>query len=314
MAVDSKKDTSHLTDLQKFVTMENGTERPFDNEYWNNKAEGIYVDVITGEALFSSKDKYDSGTGWPSFTKPIDDSFIENNVDRSIGMERTEVRSKGSDAHLGHLFTDGPKDKGGNRYCINSASLKFIPKKDLDKQGYGEYLKLFGEPQITKIERAVLAGGCFWGMEELLSKLDGVIDVVNGYSGGDVSNPGYKLITTGTTNHAESVEVLFNPQKISYEEILKFFFKIHDPTTLNRQGNDVGTQYRSAIFYRNPEQKKIAEQVIEKAKNANIYDRDIVTRLEKFDEFSKAEDYHQDYLEKHPGGYTCHRVRDDWVF
>ncbi len=133
------KNLTNLTDLQKQVTQEGATEQPFRNEYWNNKKDGIYVDVVSGEALFSSKDKYDSGSGWPSFTKPIEKSSIVEKADNSHGMRRVEVRSKNADSHLGHVFEDGPKEKGGMRYCINSASLKFVPKENLAKEGYGEF-------------------------------------------------------------------------------------------------------------------------------------------------------------------------------
>tara|TARA_B100001989_G_scaffold252023_1_gene232825 strand:- start:5129 stop:5647 length:519 start_codon:yes stop_codon:yes gene_type:complete len=132
-----------LTPMQYHVTQEDGTEAPFKNEYWDHKEPGIYVDVVSGEALFSSIDKFDSGTGWPSFTKPIETQSVAEKSDKSLWMERTEVRSSKADSHLGHVFTDGPKDKGGLRYCINSASLRFIHKDDLEKEGYGEYLYLF---------------------------------------------------------------------------------------------------------------------------------------------------------------------------
>ncbi len=135
--------TDHLTPLQKKVTLKGGTERAFDNEYWDNKAEGIYVDIINGDPLFSSKDKYDSGTGWPSFTRPISENMIEEHQDRKFGMLRTEVKAKTTDSHLGHVFNDGPQEEGGLRYCLNSASLRFVPKADLEAEGYGEYLKLF---------------------------------------------------------------------------------------------------------------------------------------------------------------------------
>jgi methionine-R-sulfoxide reductase len=132
-----------LDPTQYHVTQENGTERPFLNAYWDNKEEGIYVDVVSGEALFSSLDKYDSGSGWPSFTKPLEHHNVMEKIDNDLGMTRTEVRSKHGDSHLGHVFPDGPRDKGGMRYCINSASLKFIPKDKLEKEGYGDYAKLF---------------------------------------------------------------------------------------------------------------------------------------------------------------------------
>lgn len=132
-----------LTPLQEHVALCGGTEPPFNNEYWDNKAEGIYVDIISGVPLFSSTDKFDSGTGWPSFTRPLDEKAVLGKEDKSHGMLRVEVKSTDSDAHLGHLFNDGPKEKGGLRYCINSASLKFIPKADLEKAGYGKYLNLF---------------------------------------------------------------------------------------------------------------------------------------------------------------------------
>lgn len=134
-----------LTEQQRYVTQHEGTERPFDNEYWDHKEEGIYVDVVTGEPLFSSTDKYDSGTGWPSFTRPIADHNIKTKTDKKLFTERTEVRSSSGDSHLGHVFPDGPKEHGGNRYCINSAALKFVPKAELEEKGYGEYLELFNQ-------------------------------------------------------------------------------------------------------------------------------------------------------------------------
>ncbi len=137
------KDISKLNEMQKYVTQHDGTERPFDNEYWDNKREGIYVDVVSGEVLFSSKDKFDSGSGWPSFTKPINEENLAEKSDYKIGMKRVEVRSKNADSHLGHVFDDGPKEKGGKRYCINSAALRFIAKEDLEKEGYSDYLKEF---------------------------------------------------------------------------------------------------------------------------------------------------------------------------
>ncbi|MDI9261003.1 peptide-methionine (R)-S-oxide reductase MsrB [Alicyclobacillus sendaiensis] len=136
-----------LNPLQYAVTQENATEPPFRNEYWNHHEEGLYVDIVSGQPLFSSRDKFDSGCGWPSFTKPISEDAVVERLDTSHGMIRTEVRSRDADSHLGHVFPDGPIDKGGLRYCINSAALRFIPKQDLEKEGYGEYLKLFEDDE-----------------------------------------------------------------------------------------------------------------------------------------------------------------------
>jgi peptide methionine sulfoxide reductase msrA/msrB len=306
-------DTANLTSLQKYVIFENGTEKPFDNDYWNNKKDGIYVDILDGKPLFSSKDKFDSKTGWPSFSKPINDRLLQKKPDNSYGASRIEARSKQSDIHLGHIFNDGPKDKGGMRYCINSSALKFIAKEDFVKEGYEEYLGLFQDIK-EPYQKAILAGGCFWGMEDLFSKIDGVIDVINGYSGGNIENPTYEIVSSDTSKHAESVEVTFDPSVISYDKILRVFFRIHDPTTLNKQGNDIGTRYRSAIFYLNDSQKEIAQILIAKANESGVFGNKIATTLEKFDKFYSAEGYHQDYLAKNPNGYTCHRIRKDWEF
>lgn len=139
----AEKSPKTLTPIQEYVTQHGGTEKAFDNEYWDHHAEGIYVDIVSGEPLFSSLDKFDSGTGWPSFTKPIQQSTVKMEEDNLLGMKRTEVRSSTADSHLGHVFDDGPKDKGGQRYCINSASLRFVPKENLKEEGYEEYLSLF---------------------------------------------------------------------------------------------------------------------------------------------------------------------------
>lgn len=168
--------------------------------------------------------------------------------------------------------------------------------------------------QAKNTETAILAGGCFWGMEELLRRENGVIATEVGYTGGNVPNPSYEVVTTGLTGHAEAVKITFDSTKISYEKLLKFFFMIHDPTTLNRQENDIGTQYRSAIFYLNDEQKKIAQDVIRKADESGVYGAKVVTKLEKVGEFYEAEGYHQDYLQKNPYGYTCHHVHKEWSF
>jgi methionine-S-sulfoxide reductase len=165
-----------------------------------------------------------------------------------------------------------------------------------------------------KYQKAILAGGCFWGMEELFRKFDGVVKTSVGYVGGTIPNPTYEIVSSGLSNYAESIEITFDPKKTSYEKILKFFFTIHDPTQVNRQENDVGTQYRSEIFYLNDEQKKIAENVVAQANKSGVFKKPLATKISKAGKFWVAEDYHQDYLEKHPFGYTCHYVRNEWKF
>ena len=307
-----------LTAMQYKVTQQCGTEPPFQNEYWDNHVEGMYVDVVSGEPLFSSKDKFDSGTGWPSFTKPIKSGTITEKSDISHGMRRVEVRSKGADSHLGHVFPDGPGPEG-LRYCINSASLRFIPVDQLEATGYGEYLPLFKESKpsapsekavVANEETAVLAGGCFWGVEELIRQLPGVISTEVGYTGGGIPSPTYEMMTTGRTGHAEAVKIVFDPRKLSYADLLRYFFKLHDPTTINRQGNDRGTQYRSAIFYTTPGQKGVAEDVRKEVDASGKWKAPLVTEVTLASEWYRAEDYHQDYLQRNPNGYTCHYLRD----
>lgn len=162
----------------------------------------------------------------------------------------------------------------------------------------------------TKTEIATLAGGCFWGMEELIRSQPGVQETTVGYTGGNSIGPTYETVKKGTTGHAESIQIVFNPKETSFEKILMFFFKIHDPTTKNRQGNDIGSQYRSAIFYHSEDQKKVALQVIERIEKSGKWKKPIVTEVIPAQPFYPAEGYHQKYLQKNPGGYTCHYVRD----
>lgn len=298
-----------LTPEQYTCTQEEGTERPFQNAYWDLKDDGIYVDLVSGEPLFISLDKYDSGTGWPSFTKPIDsdEKNLHLKTDKKLLYPRTEVRSKKADSHLGHVFDDGPSDKGGKRYCMNSAALNFIPLKEMAAKGYGKYLFRFADKKGWQV--ATLAGGCFWGMEDLLKQTTGVIETQVGYTGGELKNATYNSVKTGVTGHAETVQILFDPEKVKYDDILVTFFKVHDPTTENRQGNDTGSQYRSAIFVKDASQEAAAKKMIERVNKSNAWGKPVVTKIVPLQEFWRAEDYHQDYLTKNPGGYTCHYPR-----
>lgn len=160
------------------------------------------------------------------------------------------------------------------------------------------------------MQKATLAGGCFWGVEALFKNAKGVLSTTVGYMGGIVENPTYEMVCTGKTGHAEAIEMIFNPEVISYVEILDYFFRLHDPTTVNRQHHDVGTQYRSAIFYHTDEQRQVALEMIDRLDQSGIFENKIVTQVLKAQEFYRAEEYHQDYLDKNPGGYMCHFLRN----
>jgi peptide methionine sulfoxide reductase msrA/msrB len=283
-----------LTPDEARILLRKGTEPPFCGTLLDNKKEGVYICRLCSLPLFASKAKFDSGTGWPSFYKSVDKDHVRYVEDRSHGMVRMEILCARCDGHLGHVFDDGPAPSG-QRYCLNSASLEFVEN--------GQQMPPAARPLAT--ETAYFAGGCFWGVEDRFQQLPGVIDVVSGYQGGTVENPTYKQVCSGKTGHAEAVRIVYDPARISYLQLLESFFRFHNPTQLNRQGPDIGTQYRSAIFAADEKQLAEAREFIrEQQANGRWSDHKIVTQLATVAEagrFWEAEEEHQDYHAKHGG-------------
>ena len=273
-----------LTKVESDVINNKGTEPPFIGKFTKSKEKGTYVCKKCGAALYYSSDKFESDCGWPSF-----DNEIKGAVNRFPDADglRTEIECANCGAHLGHVFTGERLTSKNVRHCVNSVSLDFVPAQ-LEPGRYGT---------------AIFAGGCYWGVEYFLQKAPGVISVTSGYTGGHVKNPTYREVCTGNTGHAEAVKIVYDPQKTSYEKLLKLFLEIHDPTQVGGQGPDLGDQYRSEIFYMNEDQKKIAENDLNilRAKGYKI-----ATRVTKASEFYPAEEYHQDYYFKNGKTPYCH--------
>ena len=277
------------------VSRHKDTERAFAGKLWNFEGIGTYYCAACGFPLFRSDAKFASTCGWPSFFEILHKNSVEYQPDNSYSMNRTEVLCGRCGGHLGHLFDDGPAPTH-KRYCMNSVALDFKPdKKELT----------VNEQQLDTI---TLGGGCYWCVEAVYEKLKGVISVESGFSGGTTINPTYREVCEGTTHHAEVVQIIFDNTITNLDEIFKVFFTVHNPTELNRQGDDVGTQYRSVIFFRNQEQQAAALSIIKTLNDAKVYDKPIVTAVEKFTEFYKAENYHQNYFENNKNEPYCRMV------
>lgn len=288
-----------LTPEQYRVTQKSGTEAAFCGTLVDNHKEGVYTCVVCGLPLFSSDHKFDSGSGWPSFFQPFDRDHVAYLKDDSHGMERIEIQCARCGSHLGHVFEDGPKPTG-LRYCLNSAALAFHEK--------GQPLPPESRPMTMKT--AYFAGGCFWGVEHIFQLCPGVIGAESGYMNGTTEKPTYEDVCGHGTGHAEAVKVTYDPAKVSYRQLLDGFFRMHDPTQLNRQGPDVGDQYRSAVFTVDAEQQKEAEAFkAELQASARFAGRKLVTVIEPAKTFHPAEAYHQDYVER--TGRACH-VGNPW--
>lgn len=287
-----------LSNEQYYVLRQKGTEAPFTGKLLLNKEKGVYKCAGCGNELFTDEMKFDSHCGWPSFDKEISGGKIKTVKDESHGMSRTEIMCAKCGGHLGHLFDDGPTATG-MRYCVNSLSLEFVAENQNE---------IIETKSTAKIDTITLGGGCFWCVEAVYEMLKGVINVESGYSGGSTVNPSYTEVCTGATGNAEAVQITYDNTITNLNEIYKVFFSIHDPTTLNRQGADVGTQYRSVIFYRNASQQKEAKEIIDALNKDNIYGRPVVTQLEAFASFYKAEDYHQNYYNSNKEERYCRLV------
>ena len=286
-----------LTPEEKRVIVDKGTEMPFTGEYVNHHDHGTYRCKQCGAELFPSSSKFDSHCGWPSFDDARPGAVKE--VPDADGR-RVEIVCAACGAHLGHVFRgEGYTDKD-TRYCANSISLEFEPAASNDPAA-----ATHGATAVVKDETATayFAGGCFWGVEYWLKQQPGVISAESGYMGGNLAAPTYQDVSRGLTGHAETVKVTYDPNRVTYETLAKLFFEIHDPSQVNRQGPDVGTQYRSIVFYTSDEQKRVAEELINRLKAKGLR---VATQLVPAGVFWKAEDYHQDYYFKTGETPYCH--------
>ena len=278
-----------LTPEERRVILHKGTEAPFSGKYNDHFEKGAYTCRQCGAELFESSSKFKSECGWPSFDEQIPGAV---KWQPDADGRRTEILCANCGGHLGHVFLGERLTDKNTRYCVNSISMDFVPAEQRQAK--------------LKTERALFASGCFWGTEYHFQRALGVLSTTVGYTGGHVDNPTYKQVSTGRTGHAETTEVIYDPTKTSYEQLAKLFFETHDFTQLNRQGPDIGTQYRSAIFYLNDQQKQIAEQLVQTLRQKGY---DVKTEITPARTFWPAEDYHQDYYNNNGKTPYCHIYR-----
>ena len=283
-----------LTKEEEWVILKKGTERPWTGSLLDNKEKGTYICKRCNAPLYRSDDKFNSMCGWPSF-----DDEIKGAVMRQIDADgmRTEILCANCNGHLGHVFLGEGFTNKDTRHCVNSISMSFVKSGDPLPPVLGK------QTTAAKTATAIFAGGCFWGVEYHFEKAKGVLDVVSGYTGGYKDNPTYEQVCYGKTGHIEAVKVSYDPTQTNYETLARLFFEIHDPTQVDRQGPDIGEQYRSVVFYENAEQKQIAEKLINILKSKGYK---VATRLEPAKKFWEAEGYHQDYYDKKGSSPYCH--------
>lgn len=288
----AETDSSNWNDLspeEERVIVNKGTEMAFTGAYVNNKKNGVYTCKRCNSPLFRSESKFNSGTGWPSFDDMIADNVLE--IPDADG-HRTEIVCANCKGHLGHVFYGEGFTGKNTRHCVNSISLNFMEQKEVEK--------VLDE----NLDTAIFASGCFWGTEYFMEQAEGVIDTQVGYIGGTKENPTYKEVCTGTTGHAEAVRVIYNTKKTDYETLCKLFFETHDPTQVDRQGPDIGTQYRTEIFFLNENQREIAERLKAELEADGLK---IATKITKATTFWEGEDYHEHYYQKKGSTPYCHR-------
>lgn len=274
-----------LTEAEKRIILQKGTEYPNTGEYNKHYEDGTYICRQCNQQLYKSSSKFNSNCGWPSFDDEIDGAV--NRILDSDGR-RTEIVCSNCTGHLGHVFIGENFTAKNTRHCVNSISMKFIPKEQ-------SIPEIITSKEVTELDTITFGAGCFWCVEVLFQKLKGVSHVESGYAGGKIKNPTYKMVCQGNTGSVEVAQLVYDPKIISTETLIDIFFHVHDPTTLNRQGNDVGDQYRSVIFYHSTQQKEIAKNVLKRIDSSKLWNEPIVTTIESIYNYSSAEDYHQNY-------------------